>query len=77
MTEQDFTLLFEILKDIQARTRRVADDIDEIKTRLTLIESHEATFLAMLATSNGRIDRLERRMERIERRLELRDETTL
>jgi phage shock protein A len=55
-----------LLRRIDERTQRMADDITDLKVRMTAVEE-------ALAGVNRRIDRLEQRIERIERRLDLAD----
>ena len=53
-----------LLRRIDERTQRTADDITDLKVRMTAVEE-------ALAGVNRRIDRLEQRIERIEPRLDL------
>ncbi len=53
-----------LLRKIDQRTERMADDLQDLKVRMTSVEEG-------LAGVNRRLDRLEGRVERIERRLEL------
>jgi len=55
-----------LLRRIDERTQRMADDITNLKVRMTAVEEG-------LAGVNRRIDRLEQPFERIERRLDLAD----
>ena len=55
-----------LLRKIDERTERMAEDLQDLKVRVTSVEEG-------LAGVNRRLDRLEGRMERIERRLELTD----
>jgi archaellum component FlaC len=55
-----------LLRKIDERTERMAEDLQDIKVRVTSVEEG-------LAGVNRRLDRLEGRVERIERRLELTD----
>jgi len=55
-----------LLRRIDERTERMADDLQDLKVRVTSVEEG-------LAGVNRRLDRLESRMERVERRLELTD----
>lgn len=73
MTDADFTLMFNILKQVQA-------DVSDIKHRLTGVEVQLTAMgqqLAGLTTAvygqKGDVDDLRRRVERIERRLEITD----
>jgi archaellum component FlaC len=66
-TEPDNVVLA-LLRRIDERTARMADDLSDLKARVTSVEEG-------LAGVNRRLDRLEMRVERIERRLELSDAT--
>jgi archaellum component FlaC len=64
-TEPENVVLI-LLRRIDERTERMADDLQDLKVRVTSVEEG-------LAGVNRRLDRLESRMERVERRLELTD----
>ena len=53
-----------LLRKVDERTERMAEDLRDLKVRLSSVEAN-------LAAMNGRMDRFEARLERIERRLEL------
>ena len=55
-----------LLPKIDQRTERMAEDLQDLKMRVTTVEEG-------LAGVNRRLDRLEHRVERIEKRLELSD----
>jgi len=55
-----------LLRKLDERTERIADDLQDLKIRMTSVGEG-------LTGVNRRLDRLESRMERIERRLELTD----
>jgi archaellum component FlaC len=55
-----------LLRKIDERTERIAEDLQDLKVRVTSVEEG-------LAGVNRRLDRIEGRVERIERRLELTD----
>jgi chromosome segregation ATPase len=55
-----------ILRRIDERTERMAEDLHDLKVRMSSVEAN-------LAAMNRRMDRFESRLERIERRLELAD----
>jgi len=57
-----------ILRKIDERTERMAEDLQDLKVCVTSVEEG-------LAGVNRRLDRLENRVERIEKRLELSDAT--
>jgi hypothetical protein len=64
-TEPD-SIVLAILRKIDQRTERMAEDLQDLKVRVTSVEEG-------VAGVNRRLDRLEIRVERIERRLELSD----
>ncbi|MGY3453072.1 archaellum component FlaC [Bradyrhizobium sp. USDA 4353] len=66
-TEPD-NIVLAILRKIDQRTERMAEDLQDLKIRVTAIEEG-------LAGVNRRLDRLELRVDRVERRLELSDAT--
>lgn len=68
MTDQPDGIVLAILRKIDQRTERMADDLQDLKTRVTAVAEG-------LAGVNRRLDRLEIRVDRIERRLELSDAT--
>ena len=55
-----------ILRRIDERTERMAEDLHDLKVRMSSVEAN-------LAAMNRPMDRFESRLERIERRLELSD----
>ena len=66
-------LMLEILKDIQARLGLLVEGQQRIEVRLTALEQHFATSLALAASDRDEIDKLKHRIERLERRLNLVD----
>ncbi|WMT71501.1 hypothetical protein [Bradyrhizobium sp. Ash2021] len=66
MTDQPDSIVLAMLRKIDQRTERMADDLQDLKVRVTGVEEG-------LAGVNRRLDRLEHPMERIEKRLELSD----
>jgi hypothetical protein len=62
--DEPANLVLEILRRLDDRTARMADDLANIKIRMTAVEEG-------LVQLNRRVDRPESRVERIERRLEL------
>ena len=66
MTDEPDNVVLVLLRKIDARTERMAEDLQDLKVRVTSVEEG-------LAGVNRRLDRLEGRVERIERRLELTD----
>jgi len=80
MTESGENLVLEILRRIQGDMAELKSGQQDIRHRLTLIESRLAGLERNLADQYAgyagqsvRIDRLEERLGRIERRLELAD----
>ena len=68
MADEPDSVVLAILRKIDQRTERMAEDIHDLKTRVTSVEEG-------LVGVNRRLDRLESRVERIEKRLELSDVT--
>jgi hypothetical protein len=66
MADEPDSIVLAILRKIDQRTERMAEDLHDLKTRVTSVG---------LAGVNRRLDRLESRVERIEKRLELSDVT--
>ncbi len=66
MTTEPDSIVLAILRKIDQRTERMAEDLQDLKVRVTSVEEG-------LAGVNRRLDRLEHRVERIEQRLELSD----
>ena len=68
MTSEPDNIVLVMLRKIDQRTEPMADDLQDLKVRVTAVEEG-------LAGVNRRLDRLEVRVERIEKRLELSDVT--
>jgi len=68
MADEPDNIVLAILRKIDQRTERMAEDIQDLKARMTSVEEG-------LAGVNRRLDRLEVRVDRIEKRLELSDAT--
>jgi archaellum component FlaC len=66
MAEAPDNIMLVLLRRIDERTDRMAQDLHDVKVRVTALEEG-------LAGVNRRLDRLELRVDRIERRLELSD----
>jgi len=66
MTDQPDSIVLAMLRNIDQRTERMAEDLQDLKVRVTGVEEG-------LAGVNRGLDRLEHRMERFEKRLELSD----
>jgi archaellum component FlaC len=68
MAGEPENIVLAILRRIDQRTERMAEDLQDLKIRVTAVEEG-------LAGVNRRLDRLELRVDRIEKRLELSDAT--
>jgi archaellum component FlaC len=68
MASEPDNIVLMMLRKIDQRTERMAEDLHDLKVRVTAVEEG-------LAGVNRRLDRLEVRMERVEKRLELSDAT--
>ena len=66
MTTEPDNIVLSILRKIDQRTERMAEDLQDLKVGVTSVEEG-------LAGVNRRLDRLDHRVERIEQRLELSD----
>ena len=66
MAREPDNVVLVLLRKIDERTERMAEDLQDLKVRVTSVEEG-------LAGVNRRLDRIEGRVERIERRLELTD----
>jgi archaellum component FlaC len=66
MVDEPDNIVLAILRKIDQRTERMADDLQDLKIRVTSVEEG-------LAGVNRRLDRVESPLDRIERRLELSD----
>ena len=64
MTPEPENLVLEMLRRLDGKVDRLAEDVADLKTRMTAVEEG-------LAGVNRRLDRVEARVERIERRLDL------
>lgn len=68
MAKEPDSIVLPILRKIDQRTERMAEDLQDLKVRVTSVEED-------LVGVNRRLDRLDHRVERIEQRLELSDAT--
>lgn len=73
MSEADNSLIYEVLKSLQAGQTDVKNDLRDIKGRLASIESYIATMHGDSTRQTVRLDLLEQRLERLETRLNLKD----
>jgi hypothetical protein len=70
MVEPD-NIVLTMLRRMDEKLDRVADDLHDIKVRVTALEEGQAKLLLAVAGTNRRIDGIELRLDRIERRLNL------
>ena len=73
MSEKIESLVLEHLRHIRTRVDRVADDMADVKVRLTSLETQVAGLHLDMAHMHSRIDRVDNRISRIETRLEIAD----
>ena len=80
MADDVASLTYELLKRVSARLERVEDELSDVKTRMTSLETGQALIRqelvqqsVQIAALNGRMDRFDERLKRIERRLDLTD----
>ncbi len=64
MVDEPDNLVLHLLRKLDVKLDHIADDLGDIKVRMTQVETN-------LAGVHRRLDRLDLRLERIERRLEL------
>jgi predicted nucleic acid-binding Zn-ribbon protein len=74
MTDADFTLMFDMLKKMQADIGQLKDDVRTIKSEIVLINQHIHLIHAEMFHIQTGHAALEQRVSRIEARLELRDQ---
>ncbi len=74
MTDPD-NLILVYLRRMDTRIERLAEDMREVKLRMTSLEVSLANFASTEASHYGivseRLDRMEARLDRVEQRLEL------
>jgi len=68
MPEMTSELMYEVPKTIQADLALMKEDMSDIKSRLTSLDSRLAIVHTDLAAQTERSDRLDLRIERIEKR---------
>ena len=73
MAREPDNLVLEILRRMDARLSQVADDVGDLKVRMTSMERGLASVEMSIAGVQHRIDRVEQRLDRIEKRLDLVD----
>ncbi|CDI04101.1 hypothetical protein BN873_890007 [Candidatus Competibacter denitrificans Run_A_D11] len=73
MTEPNFDLMFNILKQIQGELATIKSDVMEMKVQQSLMGQQFGALTTAFYTSQSRLDKIDARLDRIERRLELTD----
>jgi ubiquinone biosynthesis protein UbiJ len=73
MTDNVESLVLEQLRRLGQQVQSIADDIGDIKLRITATEEHLASMMMSIAGVNARMDKIDARVARIERRLDLTD----
>jgi hypothetical protein len=73
MAEVTNELLYEVLEAVQGQVALLRDDVDNVKARLTSIDTRLGLVHTDMAHQSERFDRLEFRMSRVETRLNLTD----
>ena len=73
MAEVTNELIYEVLKNIQARMGNLEDSAREIKTELRALRGHMVAMQTDISNLYAGQAKIELRLERIERRLELAD----
>jgi hypothetical protein len=76
MTDNTENLVLEHLRAIRTTQDFHSQELQDIKQRITSLESHVALLHGDFSNQSRRMDRIEQREERIERHLELHDNTT-
>jgi len=66
-------LLLETLKAMQAELTAVADSVVDVKTDMRSLKGHMDAFMQSEVTQDGALASTQARIDRIERRLELAD----
>lgn len=75
MTEPNFELMFNVLKQVQADLAALKSDVMEMKVQQSLMGQQLGALTTAFYTSQSRLDKIDSRLDRIERRLELTDVT--
>jgi hypothetical protein len=75
VSDQPESIILIDLRRIDAKVDRLAEDVQELKAGMTLVEQQisnlAATQASHTAILSSRLDRVEARLDRIERRLDL------
>jgi polyhydroxyalkanoate synthesis regulator phasin len=64
-------LIYEVLESVQAQVAVIGEDAENIKARLTSVDTRLGVVHTDMALLSDRMDRLESRMGRVENRLNL------
>lgn len=75
MTEPNFELMFNVLKQVQADLAALKSDVMEMKVQQSLMGQQLGALTTAFYTSQSRLDKIDSCLDRIERRLELTDAT--
>lgn len=73
MAGQPESIILEHLRRIRGTVERTAEDVHDLKQRMTSVEYQIAQLRLDVAGQSVRMDRMDSRLERIERRLDLVD----
>jgi regulator of replication initiation timing len=76
MDENIFQLMFEQLKHIRKTVERTAEDVQDLKLRVSSLERSTALLHLDIAQINGRLDGFDKLFYHIEKRLELQEMKT-
>ena len=71
MAEAPDSMVMEYLRRIRASQERMELDVQDLKVRMSSVETTQGQILTALGALNGRMDRFDERVARIERRLDL------
>ena len=74
MSDQPDDLVLRMLRRMDVKLDRLADDVGDLKLRMSSVEAELGRVHIGLAGVHSRMDRMEVRFDRIERRLDLIDE---
>jgi hypothetical protein len=71
MPDETANLILEHLRHVRARIDSVAEDVADLKSRMSAQEEISGQILVMLGALGRRFDRSDERLARIERRLDM------
>lgn len=75
MIDAPDNLILALLRRADGKLDHVIEEVGDLKTRVTSLETQVAQIHVDFAGQSARMDRIEKRLERIERRLELQPAT--